>query len=59
VKFDLAVLPGDGVGPDVTSEAIKVLQAIGSKFDHNFDLSYGLIGGLPLMRQGQPSLRIL
>jgi len=52
VKFDLAVLPGDGVGPDVTSEAIKVLQAIGSKFDHNFDLRYGLIGGVAIDETG-------
>jgi 3-isopropylmalate dehydrogenase len=48
VKFNLAVLPGDGVGPEVTGEAIKVLQAIGSRFDHNFSLRYGLIGGVAI-----------
>jgi 3-isopropylmalate dehydrogenase len=52
VKFNLAVLPGDGVGPDVTSEAIKVLQAIGSRFDHNFNLHYGLIGGVAIDETG-------
>ena len=52
MKFSLAVLPGDGVGPDVTSEAIKVLQAIGSKFDHNFNLHYGLIGGVAIDETG-------
>jgi len=52
VKSTLAVLPGDGVGPDVTSEAIKVLQAIGSKFNHNFNLQYGLIGGVAIDETG-------
>ncbi len=52
MKFDLTVLPGDGVGPDVTSEAIKILQAIGSRFDHNFNLHYGLIGGVAIDETG-------
>ncbi|HEX73568.1 MAG TPA: 3-isopropylmalate dehydrogenase [Dehalococcoidia bacterium] len=52
MKSTLAVLPGDGVGPDVTSEAIKVLQAIGSKFNHNFNLQYGLIGGVAIDETG-------
>jgi isocitrate/isopropylmalate dehydrogenase len=29
MKFNLAVLPGDGVGPEVTAEAVKVLQTVG------------------------------
>ena len=45
MQFNLAVLPGDGVGPEVTSEGIKVLQAIGNRFGHDFDLHYGLVGG--------------
>jgi len=52
VNFNLAVLPGDGVGPEVTSEAIKVLQAIGRRFDHNFSLHYGLIGGVAIDETG-------
>jgi len=46
MQFDLTVLPGDGVGPEVTSEAVKVLQAAGKKFGHDFNLHYGLIGGV-------------
>ena len=45
MQFDLAVLPGDGVGPEVTNEAIKVLQVMGKKFGNTFNLHYGLIGG--------------
>jgi len=45
VKFELAVLPGDGVGPEVTTEGVKVLEAIGSRFGHKFNLHQGLVGG--------------
>jgi 3-isopropylmalate dehydrogenase len=45
MKFDLAVLPGDGVGPEVVDEGIKVLGAISKRFGHEFNLHYGLVGG--------------
>jgi len=52
VKFKLAVLPGDGVGPEIVAEGVKVLQAIGEKYGHQFDLTYGLIGGVAIDKQG-------
>ncbi|MFC1941737.1 3-isopropylmalate dehydrogenase [Chloroflexota bacterium] len=52
MQFKLAVLPGDGVGPEVTTEAVKVLQAVGQRFGHDFNLSYGLIGGAAIDEQG-------
>lgn len=52
MRFNLAVLPGDGVGPEVISEAIKVLQTIGKKFGHDFHLHYGLIGGVAIDKTG-------
>jgi len=52
MQFNLAVLPGDGIGPEVTSEAIKVLQAIGKGFGHKFSLHYGLIGGVAIDEEG-------
>ena len=48
MKFDIAVLPGDGVGPEVIAEALKVLQAVGEKFGHSFHLHDGLIGGVAI-----------
>ncbi len=45
MKFSIAVMPGDGVGPEVTAEALKVLDAVSSRFGHVFDLSYGRVGG--------------
>ena len=48
MEFDIAVLPGDGVGPEVIAEALKVLQAVGEKFGHSFHLHDGLIGGVAI-----------
>ena len=52
MQFNLAVLPGDGVGPEITEEAIRVLQAVGDGFGHNFDLQHGLIGGAAIDETG-------
>ena len=52
MPFNLAVLPGDGVGPEVASEAIKVLQTIGKRFGHSFNLDYGLVGGVAIDETG-------
>ena len=52
MQFNLVVLPGDGVGPEVTNEAIKVLQTIGKRFGHSFNLDYGLVGGVAIDETG-------
>jgi len=52
VKFKITVLLGDGVGPEVTAEALKVLKKVGSVFGHEFELSHGLIGGIAIDEQG-------
>ena len=44
-QYDIAVLGGDGIGPEVISEGVKVLDAIGKKFDIKFEYEYALIGG--------------
>ena len=54
MQFNLAVLPGDGIGPEITDEAVKGLQAVGSKFGHSFNLRYGLIGGVAIDEEGIP-----
>ena len=53
MQFSLAVLPGDGIGPDVTAEAVKVLEAVGSRFGHDFRLDYGLVGGVAIDKTGE------
>ena len=52
-QYNLAVLPGDGVGPEVAAEAIKVLQAVGERFGHSFNLDYGLVGGVAIDQTGE------
>lgn len=48
MKFDIAVLPGDGIGPEVTDEALKVLRAVGAASGHDFHMHHGLIGGISI-----------
>ncbi len=45
MKATLVVLPGDGIGPEVTAEAVRVLQAVACRFGHTFQFSERLIGG--------------
>jgi 3-isopropylmalate dehydrogenase len=45
LQFKVATLLGDGVGPEVGTEAIKVLEAVGKKFGHSFQFQRGLVGG--------------
>jgi 3-isopropylmalate dehydrogenase len=51
VEYTLAVLPGDGIGPEIIAEAIKVLDAVAVRYGHRFNYRYGLIGGAA-MREG-------
>ena len=52
MKFIIAVLPGDGVGPEVTEEGLKVLKAIGDKYRHDFTFRHGVVGGGAIDAQG-------
>lgn len=45
LDYNIAVLPGDGIGPEVIGEAVKVLEAVGAYFGHSFDVHSGSIGG--------------
>ena len=46
VRFRLAVLPGDGIGPEVIAEAVKVLRALEStSAEHTFELTEDHVGG--------------
>ena len=45
MNFSIAVLPGDGIGPEVIGEAVKILQVVGVRFGHCFEVRSGAIGG--------------
>ncbi len=52
--FDVLVLPGDGIGPEVTSSAQRVLDAVGQRFGHTFRYAYDDVGGISIDRHGTP-----
>ena len=54
MKASIAVLPGDGIGPEVISESIKVLEAIGNRFNHDFEIESGRVGGNAIDDYGTP-----
>jgi 3-isopropylmalate dehydrogenase len=45
MQIKITVLPGDGIGPEVTKEAVTVLENIAEKFGHALDIGYEKIGG--------------
>ncbi len=52
VDYRIAVLSGDGVGPEVTGEAVRVLGALSGRYGHRFDLEDVLIGGVAIDAYG-------
>lgn len=52
MKANIVVLPGDGIGPEVTEQGVRVLQAIAKKFGHQFDTEQHLIGGAAIDATG-------
>ena len=50
--FDIFVLPGDGIGPEVTAEGVRTLQAIGERFEHVFNFEEDLVGGIAIDTHG-------
>src|SRR3989442_5480425 len=51
-NYSIAVLPGDGIGPEVTEQAARVLQVIGKRFGHAFNLQYALVGVAAIEAEG-------
>ncbi len=54
MKAQIAVLAGDGIGPEVTAEAVRALQAVGARFGHSFEFESALIGGAAIDATGVP-----
>jgi 3-isopropylmalate dehydrogenase len=52
MNASIVVLPGDGIGPEVTGEAVRVLEAIAKRFGHHFAFSSHLIGGCSIEDSG-------
>ena len=54
MELSVLVLPGDGIGPEVTAEAIRVLEHVASKWSHDLRLREGLLGGVAIRQTGGP-----
>ncbi|GJL54537.1 MAG: 3-isopropylmalate dehydrogenase [Nitrospirales bacterium] len=54
MKKRICVFAGDGIGQEIVPEAIKVLEAIGTRFDHSFECEYAQVGGAAIDSAGIP-----
>ena len=54
MEIKITVLPGDGIGPEVTSEAVRVLAAVAKKFDHELQYTTEKIGGVAINEFNNP-----
>lgn len=53
MKYKIAVIPGDGIGPEVIAEALKALDAVGKKYGHDFEYTKALAGGCAIDAKGK------
>lgn len=54
MELNVLTLPGDGIGTEVTAEAVRVLRRVADKFRHTVRLSEGLLGGVAIHKTGTP-----
>ncbi len=54
VKLNILILPGDGIGVEVTREAVRVLERVASRFGHQLEHRAGLLGGIAIHKTGSP-----
>ena len=54
MKLKIAILAGDGIGPEVTHEAVNILQAIAEAGGHDFTFTEALLGGVAITAKGTP-----
>ena len=52
--FNITVLPGDGIGPEVTHSSQQILNAVGARWKHNFHFETDLVGGSSIDAYGTP-----
>lgn len=50
--YTLTVLPGDGIGPEVTEQAVRILQAVGERYGHSFTFHRALVGVAAIQAEG-------
>jgi 3-isopropylmalate dehydrogenase len=54
MKMNIAVLPGDGIGPEIIEQGMKVLKSVCDKFGHELSYKYGICGATAIDKVGNP-----
>ncbi len=54
MNLKICLCPGDGIGPEVTREAVRILEHIGKKYNHKLETSEALLGGIAIHQTGTP-----
>ncbi len=54
MKLNIAVLPGDGIGPEIIEQALKVVKAVAEKYNHQLEYQFGLTGATAIDQVGEP-----
>ncbi|MFB6343372.1 3-isopropylmalate dehydrogenase [Saccharicrinis sp. FJH62] len=54
MKLNIAVLPGDGIGPEIVDQALKVTKAVCAKFGHELTYEFGITGASAIDKVGEP-----
>ena len=54
MRYQIAVIKGDGIGPEIVTEAMLVLEKVGAKFGHEFVFQEVLAGGCSIDVNGIP-----
>lgn len=54
MKLKIAVLPGDGIGPEISRVGVEVMKAVAERFGHEFEFDYGLAGASAIRATGNP-----
>jgi len=54
MDLNVLILPGDGIGLEVTREAVRVLEHVAKKYNHGLHLAEGLLGGIAIHKTGTP-----
>ena len=54
MEMNIALLPGDGIGPEVIRETVKVVNAVAQKFNHNITFNEAIVGAAAIDQTGNP-----
>lgn len=54
MKLNIAILPGDGIGPEIIEQALRIVKVVAKKFKHELSYGYGLVGASAIDKTGTP-----